>query len=142
MKTLLKVVLWLAGMLTALVVLFYVNENIRGRYLWEQHLRELAAQGDSLDIRKYIPPPVPDDRNMAAAPIFVELFITNRHAKTRLGQVDPPYPKTPEGGDWRGGYVIIRKPGWTETDCDREIAERVKRGVRPTNSCPIVIFDA
>jgi len=106
MKTLLKVLLWLLGTLVALVGIVHAEEYLRGRYLWERHLRELAAQGDSLDIRKYIPPPIPDDRNMAAAPIFAELYATNRPANRRLLQVKLPDLKTQERGDWRGAIRV------------------------------------
>ena len=110
MKKLLKVVLWLVGGLVALVVLFHAEEYLRGRYLWERHLRELAAQGDTLDIRKLVPPPIPDDQNMAAAPIFAELYATNRPDETRLGKVKLPDVKAQAGGSWLGGQKLDLSP--------------------------------
>ncbi|MCX6996828.1 MAG: hypothetical protein NTV49_07025 [Kiritimatiellaeota bacterium] len=104
MKTLLKVLLWLVLALVALVAIYHAEEYIRGRYLWERHLRELAVQGDSLDIRKLAPPPIPNDGNMAAAPIFAELYATRRPWNSRLGQLNPPSVTSPPGGAWRRGH--------------------------------------
>jgi len=102
MKTLWKALLWITVALVALLLNFYFEENVRGRRLWDAHLRDLAARGDSLDIRQYVPPPVPDDQNMAAAPIFAELFATNRMTKSSLKQLRMPYTNKSEGSGWLG----------------------------------------
>ena len=60
--------------LVTLVALFYAVENWRGQRAWNRCRRELEAQGEKLDFRAFIPPPVPDDQNFAAAPIFAHLF--------------------------------------------------------------------
>jgi len=103
MKRPLKVMLWLLAAPVALGLLFHAEEYVRGRYLWERHLRGLAARGDSLDIRKYIPPPIPDDQNMAAAPIFAEFFSTNRPIKARLFNLQIPYAWSNYTAGWRAG---------------------------------------
>jgi len=63
-----------AASLVTLVALFYAVENWRGKRAWDRCRRELEAQGEKLDFRAFIPPPVPDDQNFAAAPIFAHLF--------------------------------------------------------------------
>ena len=60
--------------LGTLVVLFYAEENWRGARAWAAAKRDLAAQGESLDLKTLIPPPVPDDQNLAMAPLFVRAF--------------------------------------------------------------------
>ncbi len=60
--------------LTTLVSLFYAEENWRGARAWAAAKRDLQARGEPLDIHDLIPPPVPDDQNLAMAPLFVRMF--------------------------------------------------------------------
>ena len=69
--------------LATLVVLFYAEENWRGARAWAAAKRELQAKGESLDFRDFIPPPVPDDQNLAMAPLFVRTFNYQVDPKTR-----------------------------------------------------------
>jgi tetratricopeptide (TPR) repeat protein len=46
-----------------LVAIFYTEEDWRGKRAWENCKRELEAKGAVLDWDKYIPPPIPDDKN-------------------------------------------------------------------------------
>ena len=57
--------------LTTLVALFYAEEDWRGARAWAAAKRELQAKGESLEWSDFIPPPVPDDQNLAMAPLFV-----------------------------------------------------------------------
>ena len=52
----------------ALVAIFYWEENLRGKWAWENYKREMAAQGRSLDWAAHISPPVPLASNVFAAP--------------------------------------------------------------------------
>ncbi len=68
---------WLGGKwalvalcLVLLIVALYVEEDWRGAAEWSQAQAEITAAGESLDPKKFIPPPVPDDQNFAALPIF------------------------------------------------------------------------
>ena len=54
----------------AVVAAIYEIENVRGVRAWEQARHELTAQGESLDPADFIPPPVPDDQNLAMIPVF------------------------------------------------------------------------
>jgi hypothetical protein len=55
--------------LTGLIVLFYAEEDIRGRRAWGQFKAQWEAKGEKFDLAAFIPPPVPDDRNFAMTPV-------------------------------------------------------------------------
>jgi hypothetical protein len=57
-----------------LVVLFYAEENWRGRRAWDQHRHALEAQGEKFDIAALAPPPVPDEQNLALAPMLKAIY--------------------------------------------------------------------
>jgi len=63
---------WAMSLLVAvvLVITFYVEEDWRGAVEWNKAQAEIAAAGESLDPSKFIPPPIPEDRNFGAMPIF------------------------------------------------------------------------
>jgi hypothetical protein len=56
--------------LIALVILFYLEEDWRGARMWAATKAEWEARGETFDYSKFIPPPVPDDQNLAALPLF------------------------------------------------------------------------
>jgi hypothetical protein len=64
--TFLKIILWT----TTLIVLFYVEEDWRGARAWAATKAKWEAKGVSFDEQTYIPPPVPDEQNLAAIPLF------------------------------------------------------------------------
>lgn len=49
-------------------------ESVQGALRWNRLSRDLIAQGERLDIKDVIPPPVPDAQNFASTPLFAELF--------------------------------------------------------------------
>lgn len=57
--------------LATLVALFYAEEDWRGARAWVATKRDLAARGESVDFKTFIPPPVPEAQNLAFAPLFV-----------------------------------------------------------------------
>ncbi|HOC54620.1 MAG TPA: hypothetical protein PKI20_03250 [Verrucomicrobiota bacterium] len=65
---------WLVAGIVSVIVLFYAEENWRGKRAWAALQREAAARGESLDFSSIIPPPVPDDQNFALAPGVPELL--------------------------------------------------------------------
>jgi hypothetical protein len=73
---------WLIGLvcLVALVALGYLVENWRGQRAWERFRREMAAQGEKLDMASLAPPPVPEAQNLAMSPLFHALA-TDKPAK-------------------------------------------------------------
>ena len=58
----------------AFVGLFYVEENWRGRYAWEQFRQEWETKGERFDFASFVPPPVPDDQNFALTPIVASCY--------------------------------------------------------------------
>ena len=74
MKALKRTSIILAA-LFALVLVFYAEENWRGKRAWEKCKAELEAKGAVLDWDKFIPPPVPDDQNFFKAPNMAEWFV-------------------------------------------------------------------
>jgi hypothetical protein len=66
----------LAGVtgLIVLPVLFYTEENWRGKRAWEKCKQQVEAKGRALDWAAYIPAPVPGDQNFFAAPGMAEWF--------------------------------------------------------------------
>jgi hypothetical protein len=70
------------AILITLAALVRTEENLRGKWAWKKCKRELEAQGEKLDWKEYIPPPVPDDQNFAMTPFLAPLldFNTNRTA--------------------------------------------------------------
>jgi len=60
-----------------LLVLFYAEEDWRGKHDWEVCKCQLEANGVELDWHKFVPPPVPDDQNFAMTPFLAPLFDFN-----------------------------------------------------------------
>jgi hypothetical protein len=100
MKTL-RWIVFILVCLTTLVGLFYAVENWRGKHAWETWQRDREAKGDRYDWSSVVPPPVPDAENIAAAPIFAELF-PKPPANPRLDQVRLPDCQGAVG-NWRLG---------------------------------------
>jgi hypothetical protein len=55
-----------------LIALFYVEENVRGKYAWRHFKSGWEAKGERFDLASLVPPPVPDDQNFAMTPLWVE----------------------------------------------------------------------
>lgn len=74
-----RALLVVAGFAT-LVALFYAVENWRGARAWDQHRRILEARGETIELADLIPPPVPEERNLAMAPVLKPVFDYTRNA--------------------------------------------------------------
>lgn len=63
---------YLFGMicLITLIIAFYTVENVRAKFAWSKHVKELESQGISTNYKDYIPPEIPDDENLAKIPMF------------------------------------------------------------------------
>jgi hypothetical protein len=70
-------VLVVVGALATLVVLFYAEENLRGKHAWNQYRQQLEARGEKLDFWAYVPPPVPDDQNFTMTPFLKPVLDLN-----------------------------------------------------------------
>jgi hypothetical protein len=68
-----KRLLFACACFVTLIALFYAEEDWRGWHAWNQFKHEWEAnKGERFDFTSVVPPPVPDDRNFAMAPIWVE----------------------------------------------------------------------
>ena len=79
LRRILIVLAWTA----TIIALVYGEENWRGRRAWNQYRQQLEARGEKLDLRAFIPKPVPDDQNFAATPFIKSWFV-----KEGLGAYD------------------------------------------------------
>jgi len=85
-----KALRWLAILLATLVVLFlffYAEEDWRGARDWAACQRELAAKGETLDLRQLVPSGKPED-DLSKAPIFAPLYGKESDAKAPINQLD------------------------------------------------------
>lgn len=58
----------------AFIVAFYTIEWSIGEWMWHSYQKEAAAKGVKLRFEDYETPPIPDEENYAAAPIFKRLL--------------------------------------------------------------------
>jgi len=58
----------------ALVLLFYVEEDLRGWWTWQHFKHEWEAKGERFDYASIILPPVPDNQNFALTPIVASCY--------------------------------------------------------------------
>ena len=131
-RALRRITRWLLFIVAALITLtalFYAEEDWRGARALAAARRDLQARGESLDIHDLIPPPVPDDQNLAMAPLFVRLFQYAVDPKTHLltfdrsgkwyasatykqmqelpwGKPNPAVPHPTSLGNWMTGHAI------------------------------------
>lgn len=71
-----------------LIALFYAEENIRGKLAWNSYVREVEARGDTLDLAKLIPPPVPDAQNFTLCPLLKPVFDFTWHEPADAANFD------------------------------------------------------
>jgi hypothetical protein len=119
------------------LALFYAEENVRGKMAWRKYLAGQAALGGNvdLDIKRLIPPPVPDDQNFAATPYWRYVFSlvpktrvrydgpTNVYATARRVRTiieDGSHSGNKPWGNWRDGrrgeLSALVKFRWRPTD--------------------------
>jgi hypothetical protein len=77
------------AILITLLELFYTEEAWRGKRAWQQYRSQLVAEGMAMELKAYVPPPVPDDQNFAMTPFLAPLYDFN------------PQPLQPGQSRWR-----------------------------------------
>ncbi len=90
---------WAALFAISTIALFYNFELWRGQRAWAAVVDEATLRGEPLTFDALIPPPVPDQRNVAKATIFAPLFER---------KWDNPHFRYDEAEDQ---LVIIERPG-------------------------------
>jgi hypothetical protein len=96
-----------------LIIFFYVEEDWRGARAWAVTRAKWEAKGESFDYAKFIPPPIPDDQNLAALPLFklepakdylggsdLELVALQQAMRSDFPNMD--FPST---GNWQKGEL-------------------------------------
>ena len=78
-----------AAILVTMVALFYAWTNWSGARELRATLAQLDAKKESIRLEDFIPPSVPDERNVAAAPIFREIFASKNDS--RLNKLTLPW---------------------------------------------------
>lgn len=77
--------------LITLIALFYAEEDWRGRHVWDGYLRAQRAKGAKVDWAALVPPPVPDNQNLAMCPLLKPIldYSQNQSRKTSdiVGQI-------------------------------------------------------
>jgi len=140
----------LAG-LAGLTVLFYAEENWRGKRAWENYRLTAEARGERFSWATFATNTVPDDQNFFKAPIFRGLMTVEWDEKTQDWKQDSPqtadrFKISPyrsdgsfpveNGGDWsRMRFVRLenwqdyyRRPQTNRTD--RTASESVSNALR------------
>ena len=74
--------LFVLACLLTLIALFYTEEDLRGKLAWNKCRRELEANGAQLNLKAFIPKPVPDEQNFAATPFVKSCFAKPNYAAT------------------------------------------------------------
>src|ERR1035437_8320389 len=142
--------------LATLIAVFYAEEDWRGWHAWNQFKHEWIAKGEKFDFKDFVPPPVPDDQNIAMAPIMVESmkavlgpqnsskwFGKNYAENGRTNFTDRldlslrrenGWNDSPTNGDWASGTITDLKP-WQTYFRDRVPTNRNSRIT--TNEFPI-----
>ncbi len=74
-------ILIVVGGLVSLVILFCLEENIRGKHVWIKYKHQLEAKGEKLDFKDFIPPPIPDENNFAMTPLLAGIYVHNSNSR-------------------------------------------------------------
>lgn len=139
-----------ALVVAAVVAVFYVLENRRGAKEWGRVRRKLAVQGESLDAATFLPPPVPDERNLALIPLFARALDYRADPQTgelafgpnrskEVGFEDMPFGC---GGKMTRLTMPVIDPissrmAWVQKACERaEVACALERYFLANGTCP------
>ena len=79
-----RMLIGLAWIVT-IIALFYGEEDWRGRHAWNTYSEALKAQGAELDLKTFVPKPIPDEENFAATPEIKSWFTERGEFPARWG---------------------------------------------------------
>ena len=102
----LKRLLLIAVSIVTLVTFFYSWTNWWGARKLSAALAVLRENHEPMRFEEFVPPPVPDADNAAAAPVFQEVFVSEKDS--RLGKLDTPWKKItgkPKSGESTTHFV-------------------------------------
>ena len=66
-----KRILFVMACLITIIALFYIEEDLRGKYDWESYRHQWEVKGVKFNWLDFAPPPVPDDQNFAMSPVWI-----------------------------------------------------------------------
>jgi len=92
-KKLAQGILFLAAFLFTAIVLFYSVTSYLGRREWAAAKNSLEARGEKLSIVELVPPPLADQLNFFAAPVFAELADYELVGNAGVTSLQPRVPK-------------------------------------------------
>jgi len=142
--------------LVTLLALGYTEEDWRGKHDWEKFKREWEAKGEKSDFKDFVPAPVPDDRNFAMAPIWMESIKATLGTKRARQWKYPDDGRTnftdrlalnvwrnndngnqPTNGNWARGTVTELEPWQTYYRSVTDVENFPLRKAAATNEFPI-----
>lgn len=106
-----KSLLLILAILITGIVLFYAWTDWQGARQLKAALAMLEQKHESIRLEDFIPPAIPDERNVAAAPIFKEYFNPLwRHKKndSRLEKLKEPWQTTPHS-EIPGNLLLVAR---------------------------------
>jgi len=77
-----RAALFVLACLITLLALFYAEENFRGKRAWDAYVKQQKAKGGKFSLSDFIPPPVPDDQNLALCPLLKPVLALEFHRIT------------------------------------------------------------
>jgi len=69
-----RLVLAIVALLLLGIIVAYFVVDFSGRAAWDRVQKELTAKGESLTVSGLVPPPVPDEQNFFADPLWAEFY--------------------------------------------------------------------
>jgi len=87
MKTFLRILLLVVVATATAIAIFYAWTDWAGARHWKAVEADLRAKGEPLSVAEFIPKPIPDEMNFAAAPIFAEVQKDSDGTKWRISQI-------------------------------------------------------
>jgi len=125
-----------AALLT-LIVAFYVVEKVRGNATWKKYQTEARARGAKLTMAEYVPPPVADERNYAAIPLFQDMFKNPTPANPLAwpqisGIKQPPFDSVAKGeridlAAWQKFFVEVQMLPAAGESAPRDVLQALEK---------------
>jgi len=124
---------WMAATLLALgllVLVFYAEEDWRGKWIWERYKHRMEARGERMDAAAFVPPEVPDEKNFAQTHFLAPLFEFSRPAPLNFA---PGYDaaatlvrsaKGERTNSWVGPRMDLRMWSWAFANATNRAAKR------------------
>jgi len=103
-RTFLRRFLFTLAALGAVLALFHLVENVRGRRAWEARKAAQEALGMRYDLASYAPPPVADADNFALAPCLAAAVAGRSDAESWT--LPGVFVDAATAGDWKAGRQL------------------------------------